>query len=141
MTKRKTDRAHVPTLAPKRPYLKQSDVPSASLDEALRVPQAIMDQCGGDSTTPLYLAKALQVDPKGSQLRVLSGAAMAFGLIDGGAQATSISVTDLAKRIIRPKEENDDLSAKREAVLIPRIFGDFLRKYDGNAVLPAKTSH
>ena len=74
----------------KRPYLKQSDVPSASLDEALRVPQAILDHYAGRPTTPLQVAKALNMDPKGSQIRVLSGAAMAFGLIDGGAQATSI---------------------------------------------------
>lgn len=117
----------------KRPYLKQSDVPSASLDEALRVPQAILDHYAGRPTAPLQLAKALSMDPKGSQIRVLSGAAMAFGLIEGGAQATSISLTDLARRILRPKEENEDLAAKREAVLKPRVFGDFLRRYEGNA--------
>jgi len=119
--------------AVKRAYLKQSDVPAASLDEALRFPQAILDHYAGKPTAPLQVAKALNVDPKGSQIRVLSGAAIAFGLIEGGAQAASISVTDLARRILRPKEENDDLAAKREAVLKPRIFGDFLRRYDGHA--------
>lgn len=119
--------------ATKRTYLKQSDVPSASLDEALRVPQAIIDHYAGKPSAPLQVAKALNMDPKGSQVRVLSGAAIAFGLIEGGAQATSISVTDLARRILRPKQENDDLHAKREAVLKPRVFGDFLRQYDGHA--------
>ena len=118
--------------APKRTYLKQSDVPSASLDEALRLPQAILDHYAGKPTSPLYVAKALNVDPKGSQLKVLSGASIAFGLIEGGAQAATISVTDLARRILRPKEEDADLAAKREAVLKPRIFGEFLRTYYGN---------
>jgi predicted nucleotide-binding protein len=117
----------------KRVYLKQSEVPAASLDEALRIPQAILEHYAGKPATPLQVAKALVMDPKGSHIRVLSGAAIAFGLIDGGAQATSITITDLARRIIRPKEENDDLVAKREAILRPRIFGDFLRRYDGNA--------
>lgn len=72
------------------------------------------------------------MDPKGSQLKVLSGAAIAFGLIDGGSQAASIGVTDLAKRILRPKEEGADLAAKRESVLRPRVFGEFLRNYDGH---------
>jgi predicted nucleotide-binding protein len=72
------------------------------------------------------------VDPNGSQIRVLSGASIAFGLIEGGAQAASISVTDLARRILRPKEEGQDLASKREAVLRPRVFGEFLRKYDGS---------
>lgn len=116
----------------KRSYLKQSDVPQLSLDEALRVPQAIFDHYAGRPTPPLSVAKALNVDPKGSQLRVLSGAAIAFGLIEGGAQATAISVTDLARRILRPKSEGEDHTAKREAVLRPRVFGDFLKDYNGN---------
>ncbi|RXN91385.1 hypothetical protein C7R54_09535 [Achromobacter aloeverae] len=41
-------------------------------------------------------------------------------------------VTDLAKRILRPKVEGMDIQARREAVLQPRVFGDFLRQYDGH---------
>jgi hypothetical protein len=118
--------------ASKRAYLKQSDVPSAPLAEALRMPQAIFDHYAGKPATPLQIAKALNVDPKGSQLRVLSGAAIAFGLVEGGAQASIISVTSLARRILRPKLEDEDVAAKREAVLKPRVFGDFLRQYDGH---------
>lgn len=118
--------------AEKRTYLKQSDVPGASLEEALRIPQAILDHYAGKPTAPLYVAKALNVDPKGSQLKLLSGASIAFGLIDGGAQASTISVTELAKRILRPKVEGADAEARREAVLMPRVFGEFLKNYDGH---------
>src|SRR5664280_2442755 len=121
-----------PRIPVKRTYLKQSDVPAASLEEALRVPQAILDHYAGKPTSPLYVAKALNVDPRGSQLKVLTGAAIAFGLIDGGAQATSISITELARNILRPKAEDAELVAKREAVLKPRVFGQFLRDYDGH---------
>lgn len=117
----------------KRAYLKQSDVPMTSLEFALRMPQAILDHYAGKPVTPLQLAKAVEMDPKGSQIRVLSGAAIAFGLVEGGAQATSISVTPLARRILRPRAEGEDIQAKREAVLLPRVFGDFLRQYNGNA--------
>lgn len=117
---------------PKRAYLKQSDVPMASLDDALRVAQAIFDHYAGKPISPFQLGKALNLDPKGSQLKVLTGAAIAFGLIEGGAQAAAISVMDLARRILRPKEENADQAAKREATLKPRIFGDFLRQYDSH---------
>jgi hypothetical protein len=118
----------------KRTYLKQSDVAAASLDEALRLPQALLDHYAGKPTAPLYVAKALNVDPKGSQLKVLSGVAIAFGLIEGDSQASSIAVTDLAKRILRPKGEGVDLVAKRESVLRPRVFGEFLRTYDGHPI-------
>ena len=49
-------------VAGKRTYLKQSDVPAASLDDALRVPQTIFEHYAGKPTSPLYLAKALNVD-------------------------------------------------------------------------------
>jgi hypothetical protein len=118
--------------ASKRTYLKQADVPGATLEEALRIPQAILDHYAGRPTGPLFVAKALNVDPKGSQLKLLSGAAIAYGLIEGGSQAASISVTELSRRILRPKEEGSDLVARREAVLRPRVFGEFLRTYDNN---------
>lgn len=122
-----------PAAAEKRAYLKQSDVPGASIEEALRIPRAIIDHYAGKPTAPLYVAKALNIDPKGRQLKLLSGASSAFGLIDGGAQASSIAVTDLARQILRPKAEGVDAAAKREAVLLPRVFGEFLRNYDGHA--------
>lgn len=121
-----------PEATAKRTYLKQSDVPAASLDEALRVPAAILEHYAGKPTSPLYLAKALNVDPKGSQMKVLTGAAIAFGLIEGGAQAANITITDLSRTILRPKSEDADISGKREAILKPRVFGDFLRNYDGH---------
>lgn len=99
----------------------------------MRIPTAIFDHYAGKPTSPLHVAKALNVDAKGSQIRALSGASIAFGLIEGGAQASTVSVTDLARRILRPTEENSDTQAKREAVLRPRVFGEFLRSYDGNA--------
>lgn len=118
----------------KRTYLKQTDVPSAALEEALRLPSALLDNYAGKSVSPLQLAKALNMAPNGSQIAVLSGAAIAFGLIEGGAQAAQITPTDLARRILRPKAEGEDQAAKREATLKPRIFAEFLRQYDGNPV-------
>jgi predicted nucleotide-binding protein len=116
----------------KRSYLKQSDVPGASLEEALRIPQAIVDHYAGRPTAPIHVAKALNMAPNGSQIQVLSGASIAFGLIEGGAQSTSISVTDLAKQILRPRQEGEDLMAKRAAMLRPRIYSEFLQQYNGS---------
>lgn len=119
--------------ASKRAYVKQSDVPNASLADALRIPKAIDENFGGRATAPLQVALALKVDPGGSQLRVLSGASMAFGLIEGGAQAQTISLTPLARSILRPTSEEQDAAARREAVLRPRVFKEFLERYDNHA--------
>ena len=83
------------TVDRKRSNVKQSDVPGAALAEALRIPAAIHENFAGKPTPPLMVAKALNVDPGGTQLKVLSGAAIAYGLIEGGAQASSISMTGL----------------------------------------------
>lgn len=130
MAKKKAKAGTKPAPDGKRSYLKQTDVPATSLDDALRVPKAIFDNYGGSSATPFQLAKALNVDPGGRQLRLLTGAAISFGLIEGGAQSSSITTTDLSKKILRPKEDGQDLAAKREAILKPRVFSEFLQKYD-----------
>ena len=65
---------------------------------------------------------------------MITGASIAYGLTDGGAQSDQISLTPLALRVFKPKTEGDDLIAKREAFLKPRVVGQFLRQYDGGAV-------
>ncbi len=116
----------------KRTYIKQADVPLMTVEEALRIPQAILDHYAGKPTSPLYVAKALSVDPKGSTFRFISGAAIAYGLIEGGAQASAISITELSRKILRPKTEGEDIAGKKQAVLTPRIFKEFLSNYNGS---------
>lgn len=117
-----------------RAYVSQENVPAYSLTEALRVPQAIIDHYGSGATAPIDVASALNLQPGSSIFRMLCGAALAYGLTDASAKAISISPTDLAKRIITPLAEGDDLLAKREAVMRPRVLKEFLTKYSGNAV-------
>jgi len=118
--------------ATKRAYLSQSDVPRHSIDEALRVPQAISDQYGKKPTRPIDVAKALGVQPTTGRFRSLAGAALAYDLTDGGPHAAQIGLSDLGRRVVSPTEEGDDLTAKREALMHPRVVREFLEKYDGS---------
>jgi hypothetical protein len=115
-----------------RRTLNQSDVPAYTLGEALRVAEAIRDQFAKEPTTPLNLAVALDIAPAGTVYKMLSGSAVAYGLTEGAAQAASIALTDLGRRIVAPVEEGDDVVAMREAVLKPRVIREFLQKYDGS---------
>jgi hypothetical protein len=121
-----------PTKTAKRKYVSQTDVPRHSLDEALRIPQTIADNYGKKPTTPLDVATALQIQPTTGQFRSLAGAAVAYGLTDGGPNAQEIGLTDLGLRIVAPTEEGDDLVAKREALVRPRVVREFLEKYDSS---------
>ena len=63
---------------------------------------------------------------------MLTGSAIAYGLIDGGAYAPFISVKPLARRILESPDENDNIQARRQAFLLPRVPREFLTKYIGN---------
>src|ERR1700687_4129454 len=88
-----------------RNYISQSDIPSYSLEKAIKIPAAIGDNYGYKPTAPLQVAKALEVQPLSSYFRMLTGAAIAYGLTSGGYNADAISVTPLGMRIIRPTTE------------------------------------
>lgn len=118
-----------------RTYVSQADVPSNSLEKALRIPKAIADNYGYKPTSALQLAVALEMQPSTGGFRMLTGSAVAYGLTTGGYNASEIAITPLGMRIIRPTVENDDLAAKREALLKPRVIREFLQKYD-NAPIP-----
>jgi hypothetical protein len=117
-----------------RPYLKQTDVPEFSLDEALRIPAVISEQFGGHPTSPTDVALALDLLPQGRHFKQLSGAAVAYRVIDGGSQAAEMSISDLGRRIVAPLEEGDDVSARREAFLQPRVIREFLEKYNRSSL-------
>jgi hypothetical protein len=117
-----------------RSRLSQEDVPGYSLEQALRVPRAIAENYAFKPTRPMHVAGAMGMTPTSGGFRGLTGAAVAYGLTTGAAQAPEIGITPLGLRIVRPTVEGDDIAAKREALLRPKTVGDFLRQYDGAAV-------
>jgi predicted nucleotide-binding protein len=117
-----------------RTYISQGDIPSLSLERALKIATAIGENYGFKPATPLQVAKALEIAPTTGGFKMLTGASIAYGLTTGGYNASSISITPLGLRIVRPSDEGDDLAAKREALLKPRIIREFLEKYNGAPV-------
>lgn len=120
----------------KRPYVNQSDVPRITLNEALRVAQAINDYYAKRPTKPLRVAEALKVAPTTGTFRNLTSAAVAYGITEGTAWANEIALTELGRRIVAPTEEGSDVAAKVEAAMRPRVIGEFLRKYNGSKFPP-----
>lgn len=114
----------------RRTRISQQDIPSYSLEKALGIPRALAENYGYKPASPLQVAKALGVQPAAGPFRMLTGAAIAYGLTSGGYNADQISIEPLGLRVLRPTQEGDDLRAKREALLKPRILREFLTKYD-----------
>lgn len=122
--------------AKKRAKISQADVPSISLQKAVRVPQVIADSYGSDPTRPLDVAVALNMTPTSGGFRTLCGAAVGYGLTDGGPNAPLISLQSLGSRVVTPMEVDDDKVALREAASKPSVAQRFYAKYDGSSLPP-----
>lgn len=116
--------------AAKRSRISQSDFPNISLEEALRIAKGLWENYAGKGTAPHNVAMALDLSPTSGGWRNLCGASIAYGLTDGGYNASEIILTELGKRVVAPISEGDDLVALQEAALKPRLMGDFYRNYD-----------
>lgn len=117
---------------PKITRISQGDLPRIPLEQALRLPHTLVEQFAGEPTPPLDLALAVGVKPTSSGWRVLTGAAVGYGLTVGGFRAASIGLTDLGRRAVAPQEDGEDSVALREACLKPTVIRGFLNKYNGN---------
>lgn len=138
MAKSVSKKSKKETTAKKRSRVSQSDIPSYPISQAIRIAAAIFDNYAGDPTSPLKVAQALDMTPSSGGFRMLTGASVAYGLTVGGYNVDKIEVTQLAKKILRPTDEGEDLLAKRSALLQPRIVSEFLNKYN-NSPIPKVT--
>lgn len=120
------------TAAPKKPervYFKQSEFPLTTLQHAQKIASALVDNFAGDSAPPPDVALALGISPTSSAWQVLAGASIAYGLSDGGINANVIKLTALGRRLVAPEAEGEDVAARREAILQPRLLREFFEKY------------
>ena len=115
--------------AEKRVYFKQADFPMLSLQQAQRIASGLVDNFGGREGSPPDIALAIGVSPTSSAWHPLAGSAVAYGITEGGVNANVISLTPLGRRLVAPETEGDDLVARREAILRPRIMKEFFEKY------------
>ena len=106
----------------KRTYFKQADFPQTTLQQAQRIASAIVDNFAGDGGSPPDIALALGISPTSSAWPALTGASVAYALTVGGYNANTIKITQLGKKLVAPEKEGDDLAARREAILKPRIL-------------------
>jgi Predicted nucleotide-binding protein containing TIR-like domain len=116
------------SVAEKRTYYKQSDFPQASLEHAQKIPSVIVENFA-DGGSPPDIALALGISPTSSQWPALAGASIAYGLTEGGVNASTMKITALGRRLVAPEEEGEDVTARREAILKPRVQREFFEKY------------
>jgi predicted nucleotide-binding protein len=128
MAKKKYKTAKV--VQQKTGYFKQSDFPRVTLQEAQKVATGLSENFGNDgSAPPPDVALAIGISPTSSVWTFLTGASIAYGLTEGGYNADRIKLTSLGRKLVEPQKEGEDVAARREAILKPRILREFFDKY------------
>lgn len=113
-----------------RTRVSQSEFPNMTLENALRIGKAIWEHFAGKGAAPHNIALALDLSPTSGGWRNLGGAAIAYGITEGGYNAQQITLTELGRRIVAPTREGDDRAALREAIQKPRVGREFFQKYN-----------
>ena len=113
-----------------RPY------PRKTLEDSLRVPEAIRDKNGSKPWPPAEVANALDLGMS-SSFFYLTSAAKHFGLTDGTRDASTIGLTELGKRVVLPPSAEAKQAALLEAFFSVDIFRKVVEHYNGSK-LPEK---
>ena len=103
--------------------------PRHSLTRVLRIPEAIIAQNAAKPCTEQEAAKFVGVGYNGP-FRVEISSCLKFGLLDRPSAGT-ISITELARKALRPQNSGDDIRALQKAVLNAPQVSDVYEHYRG----------
>ncbi len=103
--------------------------PRHSVEKALRIPRAILEQNAGRPCTPKEAASFLGVQHQGP-FGVEVSSAKKYGFLEAPEKG-KIQPSDLARQILRPQTPGDELSGYRRAVFNAPEISDVYEHYRG----------
>ncbi len=106
--------------------------PRHSVEKALRIPKAILEQNAGKSCTPKEASAFIGVKAAGP-FNVEVGSATKYGFLERPSEG-KIQPTELAKRILRPKSSEDEIKGYREAIIKAPEISDVYKHYRGENI-------
>lgn len=109
-----------------------ANYPRHSIERALRIPQAILEQNAGRDCSGREAAAFVGVGYNGPFQSEISSAKK-FGLLDSPS-AGQISVSDLAKQILRPQSPTDKIQGLRDAALRAPDVSEVYQHYRGENI-------
>jgi hypothetical protein len=113
-----------------RPSVGSGDnFPRHSLEKALRIPKAILDQHAGKNCSDNEAAQFVGGTLSGPLQSELASA-IKFGLLDRPTKG-QVALTDTARKILRPTSPTQKLEGLREATLHAPVIGDVYKHYRG----------
>jgi len=110
--------------------IKVPPYPRHSLEKALRIPKAILEQNAGKECTDEESATYVGVKFNRGPYYLEINSAIKFGLLER-PETGKIKLTDISRKIFKPQEKNDLLSGYREAVLKAPVISEIVSHYRG----------
>ena len=108
----------------------QAKYPRHSLEKALRIPRAILEQNAGKACTDKEAAGYLGLTAARGPFGVELSSAVKFGLLER-PESGKAALTDLGRKILRPQDQKDELDGLREAVLKAPDISEIYKHYRG----------
>lgn len=106
--------------------------PRHAVKKALRIPKAVLEQNAGKACTDREAVKFAGIAFHGPS-RVEVSSSIKYGFLERPTPG-NVAVTDLAKKILRPQNPNDELDGLRQAVLNAPTIADVYKHYRGENV-------
>lgn len=96
--------------------------PKHTLEDALKVPQAIEDNNGGQPFPPLETADAMGTTPGSSRFQTILSSSLRYTLTTGNYKSDRIGLTSVGNAIVAPVSEEARTAALMQAALSPPTF-------------------
>jgi Predicted nucleotide-binding protein containing TIR-like domain len=105
--------------------------PKHTLEESLRVAQAIEAHNAGQPYPPTETAIAMGISPGSSRLATLLSASLRYGLSTGSYKSEKVVLTELANELVAPVSEEQVAAARVRAALMPPTFNGVYEYFKG----------
>jgi hypothetical protein len=106
--------------------------PRWTLEQALRIAQAIKDKNAGNAWSPKEIAAVLKIGPSTNNYYSLTAASRDYGLTTGNRDSAVIELTELGRKAVYPASDEAETEVRREAFLTIDVFRKVLAYYRGN---------
>ena len=107
-----------------------ANYPRQSSNNALRIPQAILDQNAGRDCTDLQAAQFLGLSTAKGPFAVEISSGIKYGFLSRPSSG-KLAITDLARQIVKPKSPDDITDGHQKAVLNAPTISDAYLHYRG----------
>lgn len=115
----------------RRPY------PASTLEEALKIAQAIKEHNNGNPWDTELVSKAsLNVKSSNNRFFYAAAASRDYGLTIGGRGSEKVELTELGRRVVFAKSEEDRQQALTDSFFNVEIFFRVYKHYSGSKALP-----